>query len=149
LLSRVLRERIISSVQAALIAAAGTTGAVVGIGLREGVPWRPFNALASSVLGARADGVWGFDPGVTLAGLALQLAAVLIVGFLFALAAPARGVGLVLAAAAVSAAAYGLTRLVAPFLLQPALATGLTPPQLGLVCIVLAASLAVGTRLAR
>jgi hypothetical protein len=145
----VLRERIISSAQAALIATAGTTGAVAGIGLRDGVPSRPFNALASLVLGERAEGVWGFDPGVTLTGLALQFVAVLVVGFLFAFAAPFRAFGLLLAAVVVSIAAYAVTRLAAPFLLQPALSIGLTPAQLGLVCVVLAVSLAAGTRLAR
>jgi hypothetical protein len=149
LLSRVLRERIISSAQAALIAVAGTVGAVAGIGLRDGVPSRPFNAFASAVLGARADGVWGFDPRVTLAGMLLLAIAVLVIGFLFALTVPARGAGLLLAAGVVSIAAYALTRLVASSVMQPALSTGLTAPQLGLVCVVLAISLAAGTRLAR
>jgi hypothetical protein len=145
----VLRERIISSAQAALIAAAGTLGAVAGIGLRDGVPSRPFNAFASVLLGARADGVWGFDLRVTLPGILLQLTAVFVLGFLFALMAPVRGVGLLLGAAAVSVAAYALTRVAVPFVLQPVLSTGLTSPQLGLVCVVLAVSLAAGTRLAR
>lgn len=144
-----LRERIISSAQAALIAVAGTVGAVAGIGLRDGVPSRPFNAFASALLGARADGVWGFDARVTLAGIGLLATTVFVIAFVFAVMVPARGIALLLAAAVVSAAAYGLTRLAIPFVLQPALSTGLTAPQLGLVCVVLAVSLAAGTRLAR
>ena len=48
-------------------------GMLLGFGRRYGTPWRPLNAAAHTVLGMRADDVWGFKSDVTLVGGAVVL----------------------------------------------------------------------------
>jgi hypothetical protein len=138
-----------AGVRAGVVVAAATAGSLLGFGLREGTPARPFNAVAALVLGARAEGVWGFDPAVTGAGVLVLALAAIAWGALFAIvAAPLRGVRL--AAAALLSAALILGALAA------VTSTGrfghgavIGLPQLGVTLLVGAAALVVGMRLAR
>ena len=52
-----------------MVAASATAGAVLRVGIRDGTPARPFNAIASVVVGAWAAQTWGFA-AVTLVGVA-------------------------------------------------------------------------------
>ena len=51
------------------MAASATAGALLRAGIRDGTPARPFNAIASVIVGAGAAQTWGFG-GVTLVGVA-------------------------------------------------------------------------------
>ena len=55
------------------ITAATVTGMLLGLGRRYSTLWRPLNAAAHTVLGSRADGVWGFQFVVTLTGVGVVL----------------------------------------------------------------------------
>lgn len=66
--------------RAGAIAAAAVTGAMLGFGLRAGIPARPFNAAAALLLGNRARGVWGFVASVSVTGELVVVAACVIVG---------------------------------------------------------------------
>ena len=56
-----------------------------GLGRRYSTLWRPLNAAAHTVLGARADGVWGYQPDVTPVGCAVVLVVSVVAGFVIAL----------------------------------------------------------------
>ncbi len=79
----VRRDWIGAGLGAGMLAAAATVGALVGAGIRVGTPARPLNAIAAVLLGQNAQGTWGFT-AVTAAGLALHLAATLLLALLFA-----------------------------------------------------------------
>lgn len=55
------------------VAAASSLGMLLGTGRRYSTLWRPLNAAAHTVLGMRADDVWGFQSDVTLVGVAVVL----------------------------------------------------------------------------
>ena len=61
------------AVAAAVITAATSLGMLLGLGRRYSTLWRPLNAVAHTVLGTRADGVWGYQSDVTLTGCAVVL----------------------------------------------------------------------------
>ena len=46
---------------------------LLGLGRRYSTLWRPLNAAAHTVLGTRADGVWGYQADVTLTGVGVVL----------------------------------------------------------------------------
>jgi hypothetical protein len=80
---------------------------LLGFGRREGTLWRPLNAAAHTLLGGHADGVWGYQTDVTLAGVGVVLVVSLVAGLLVAgLASPHRVSHLVMAAAGVSLTGY-------------------------------------------
>jgi hypothetical protein len=60
-------------IEAGLVASSAVLGLLIGIGRRAGTALRPLNATAYTLLGTRADGVWGFDPIVTLTGVLVVL----------------------------------------------------------------------------
>ena len=94
-------------IAAGLVAAAAATGLLVGIGRRAGTALRPLNATASSLLDARADGVWGFDPIVTIVGVLVVLAVSVLAGIVVAWLSPSfRTLRVVLAAVGVALAGY-------------------------------------------
>ena len=62
-----------SALAAGAVCAAAVLGVLVGMGRRSGAPWRPVNAVAHMLLGARADDVWGFAADVTLVGVGVVL----------------------------------------------------------------------------
>ena len=55
------------------VASAATLGTLFGLGRRHSTLLRPLNAAAHTLLGARADDVWSFQPDVTPAGVAVVL----------------------------------------------------------------------------
>lgn len=130
------------------MAAAATTGALLGFGLRQGMPARPFNVAASVILGDAAAGSWGFHRLATPVGFALHVIAVLALGiaaaFLVARARRLRSVG---ASVIVSVAAAILH--IALLGRDAGSARALTNPQLIVVYLLLSMGLVVGMRLAR
>ena len=92
---------------AGLVAAAAVTGLLVGVGRRAGTALRPLNATAYTLLGTRADGVWGFDPIVTVVGVVVVLAVGALAGIVVARLSPSfRTLRVVLAAAGVALLGY-------------------------------------------
>lgn len=133
-----------------MIAAAATAGALVAFGLRQGTPARPFNAVAEMLLGARAEGVWGFDAPVTLSGIAVHVVATVVWGVLFALVASGwRGARLWAGAAAFAAVVYVMDFVLLPGRLRPAFGDMMAPGQLLFLYATLAIALGVGMRLAK
>lgn len=61
----------IHGIRAGVVGAAAATGALLAFGLREGMPARPFNAIAALVFGNGARSVWGFDVRVSTTGILL------------------------------------------------------------------------------
>ena len=66
------------------MAAAASVGMLLGTGRRYSTMWRPLNAAAHTVLGVRADDVWGFQPDVTLMGCAVVLVVSAVAGVVIA-----------------------------------------------------------------
>jgi hypothetical protein len=92
---------------AGIVVAAALHGFLVGIGHRAGTAWRPLNAAAHTLIGARADGVWDFDPSVTPVGGLVVLAMSVLAGFAVArIASSFRRMHVVAAAAGVSFVGY-------------------------------------------
>ncbi|HET9013440.1 MAG TPA: hypothetical protein VFN38_16570 [Gemmatimonadaceae bacterium] len=73
---------------AGVVAGAAALGLLIGIGRRAGTAWRPVNAAAHGILGARADDVWSFDGSVTPAGGLVVLVMGVVAGFVVARIAP-------------------------------------------------------------
>lgn len=131
------------------LAASATAGALAGFGIRLGTPSRPFNAVARLVLGERADGVWGFDPRVTTAGLLVHVTVMLVWGLLcMRLAQTRRGLARAAVAVVVALAALAIDLLVVERLLHAGVSGVLTSAQVVAVHLVLAVALVVGMRLA-
>ena len=79
----------------------------MGIGRRAGTALRPLNATAYSLLGTRADGVWGFDPIVTVVGVVVVLVVSALAGMVVARLSPSfRTLRVVPAAAGVALVGY-------------------------------------------
>jgi hypothetical protein len=133
---------------AGTVAAAGLVGLLIGLGRRVGTAWRPINAAAHTILGARADGIWDFDPGVTPMGVAVVLVMSAAGGILVArIASSSRYVHVVLAAAGVSLAGY-LLHLHVAARSPGGLAALLTVGELRALYVTLALSWVAGMRFA-
>jgi len=92
-----------------LVAAAAVLGLLIGIGRRAGTALRPLNATAYTLLGTRADGVWGFDAVVTLTGVLVVLVVGALAGMIVArLARSYRTFRVVVAATGVALVGYFL-----------------------------------------
>lgn len=76
--------RITRALGASAITAGTILGMLLGLGRRYSTVWRPLNAAAHTLLGARADDVWGFQFDVTLAGCAVVLVMSAMTGFVIA-----------------------------------------------------------------
>jgi len=134
---------------AGAVATAATGGALLGFGLRQGTPARPFNALAALVLGDRATGIWGFHSVVTVTGLLVHVAVTLGWGLLFArLARGMRGTRLAASALLAALVALVVDGFVAGRVLGVDVSGALAPAQVVAVHLVLGVALAVGMRLA-
>jgi hypothetical protein len=70
------------------IAAAALMGVLLGMGRRAGTAFRPLNATAHTLLGTRADDVWGFDGVVTIVGVLVVLALCAMTGVVIAWLSP-------------------------------------------------------------
>jgi hypothetical protein len=92
---------------AGLVASAAVLGLLIGIGRRAGTALRPLNATAYTLLGTRADGVWGFDAVVTLTGVVVVLVVSALAGMIVArLARSFRTFRVVVAGAGVALVGY-------------------------------------------
>jgi hypothetical protein len=92
---------------AGLVASAAVLGLLIGIGRRAGTALRPLNATAYTLLGTRADGVWGFDAVVTLTGVVVVLVVSALAGIIVArLARSFRTFRVFVAAAGVALVGY-------------------------------------------
>jgi hypothetical protein len=132
-----------------MVAAAATIGAVIGLGLRHGLALRPFMSTGHSLMDA-----FGFDvasdPATTMVGLAAVAIAVVVLGICFTLvAAPLRGVGLLLTATAFAALGWAVCAYVVPSVLTLRSGAVLGTAQRVFVCGMLALALVAGMRLAR
>ncbi len=78
------RLRLALGLTTGFVAASATAGALIGFGLRFGTPARPFNAISSIVLGARAQGEWAFALVPTVVGVILHIAFSLACGVIYA-----------------------------------------------------------------
>jgi hypothetical protein len=132
-----------------VVAAAATAGTLLGFGIRQGTPARPFNAVAAVVLGDRAPGIWGFHSVVTVVGVIVLLAVTLGWGMLFArLAGGMRGWRLVGMALVVAMAALALDVLLVSRVRGADVSDVFAPAQIVALHIVLGTALGVGMRLA-
>lgn len=68
------RDELRSGATAGVLAAGATSGALIALGRRTGTVARPFNVVASHLLGPRAADSFGFVPGITLTGVAVHVA---------------------------------------------------------------------------
>jgi hypothetical protein len=117
--------------------------------MQQGTPARPFNAVASLVLGDRADRIWGFHPVVTVVGVVVHVALAFGWGVLFArLAGGMRGLRLAGAAFGLAAAALAVDVLIVTRLLGADVSDVLAPAQVIALHGVLGIALGVGMRLA-
>ena len=71
-----------------VVAAASLIGVLVGVGRRTGTAFRPLNATAHTLLGTRADDVWGFNSVVTIVGVLVVLVLSAMTGVVVARLAP-------------------------------------------------------------
>ena len=138
-------------IAAGLVAAAAIMGLLVGIGRRSGTAFRPLNATAYTVIGTRADGVWGFVWSVghvTILGVLVVLAMSVVAGILVAWLSPSqRALRELLAASAVAVVGYFLhVHVVAR--IDGGLSALLSLGELRALYITLASALVVGMRLA-
>ena len=132
---------IVTGIRVGMVAAAATIGAVIGLGLRHGLALRPMNALGFDLAS---------DPATTMVGLAVVAIAVVVLGVCFTLvAAPLRGVGLLLTATAFAAMGWAVCAYVVPSILTLGSGAVLGTAQRVFVCGMLALALVAGMRLAR
>jgi hypothetical protein len=132
-----------------MVAAAATIGAVIGLGLRHGLALRPFMSAGRGLIGALGLDVTS-DPARAVIGLAFVALAIIVLGVCFTLvAAPLRGVELLLTAIAFGAIGWAVSVYVVPSILVLASGTVLGTAQRVFVCAMLAVALVVGMRLAR
>jgi hypothetical protein len=131
------------------LAAAATAGALLGFGVQQGTPARPFNAIASLLLGDRAGSIWGFHLVVTVVGMLIQVGLSLGWGLLFArLVGGMRGFRLAGSALLVATVAMTVHVILATRVLGAHLSGVLAPAQVIALHLVLGIALAVGMRLA-
>ena len=130
------------------MAAAATLGVLIGFGSVRGAALRPLNGIAHTVFGTRAYLMHGFDPAVTLAALVIHVASVVAWGVIFALlAGRLRGARLIAAALLYAAAVALVDRLLVPPTLVPGFNQALTHGEIATIYVILAVSLAAGSRL--
>jgi hypothetical protein len=138
---------IITGLASGSVAAATTAGALVAFGIRLQTPARAFNVIAGHVVGARADGVWGFVAGVTPWGVIVHAVVLLGWGFLFAALVHLTRLRPVAAALLVSVVALAATWLAA-WSTGRGLATEVPLGDILVQHLLLAIALVVGMRLA-
>jgi hypothetical protein len=128
-----------------VVGGAAVTGLLLGIGHRAGTAWRPLNAAAHAVLGAQADGLWGFHGSVTPVGLLVVLTMSVVAGFAVALLARStRRTFVVVAAVGVALAGY-LFHIHVAARGSGGLAALLSPGELRAVYLGLAAAIVAAT----
>lgn len=131
------------------LAAAATGGTLLGFGIQQGTPARPFNAVAGLLLGDRAPSIWGFHSVVTVVGVMVLVAFTLGWGLLFArLTGAMRGWRLAGMALVVATVALALDVLLVTRVRGANVSDVLAPAQIVALHAVLGIALGVGMRLA-
>jgi hypothetical protein len=134
---------------AGVVSFAAVTGLLLGIGRRAGTPSRPLNAAAQLLIGARADGVWNFQSGVTPMGCLVVLVLSMMAGFVAACVTVSRRTPYVfLTSACVAVAGYFIHLHVVAARSPGGLAALLSVGELRALYVTLAVALALGIRLA-
>lgn len=141
-------SRVVAAV-VGLLAAAASVGAMLGFGVRAGVPSRGFNAIAAVVVGDAARGVWGWDGWVTPVGISVLALVMFAWGVSYvALARRARGWWAIVPAVVVGGVAWGVATLAVSRRLPGDPLGVLGPGQLAGLHLVLAVTLVAGMRFA-
>jgi hypothetical protein len=143
------QSRTAAGIRVGIVAAAATIGALIGLGLRHGLALRPFVSTGLAVLGViGVSGVGGVVP--VIVGLVLVAAAIIVLGVCFTIvAAPLRGLPLLLVACVFGAIGWAVSRYVVPSILASSVGAQLGTAQQVFVCALLALGLVAGMRLAR
>lgn len=150
ILPAVLRERVREGIQAGIVAAAATLGVLVGFGAAHGAWLQPVNAVAHLVVGSRAFLIDDFAPVVTLLGLLVHVASIVLWAVVFSLlAGRLRGWRLGAAAAAFAGAAYVVDQRLTPARLAPGFERSLSGLETAAIYVVFAVALGLGVRFAR
>lgn len=138
-----------AGVRVGSVAAAATIGAVIGLGMRHGLAFRPFLSGGRALLE-----MFGAQPPrsdiATIVGIATVASAVIVLGVCFTIvAAPLRGVRLLAAAVVFGAIGFALYAYVVPSVLASSSGIVLGTAQRVFIFALLAAGLVAGMRLAR
>ena len=145
-----LRERLSEGIRTGVVAAAATIGVLIGFGIARGAPLRPLNSIAHAAFGTRAYLMEGFDPVLTSVAVTVHLLSIVLWGIIFALvAARLRGAALLLGSLVLAVVAYIVDQLLISERLKPGFETALSTPEITVVYLVLALSLALGLHAAR
>lgn len=153
-----LKARIIQGARAGVVGAAAGTGALLSFGLRDGMPARPFNAVAAAVAGHDARSVWGFDPRLSIAGVLLLLAGCVLASLILSVvvdamtaraARPRVGLTMFLLALPIGLIGVALVARYAPDFVGPQPFGAMTMTQAMLVTVLISGGFASGMRLAR
>jgi hypothetical protein len=158
LFSRVMNSRVIRGMRAGVVGAAAAMGALLAFGLREGMPSRPFNAVAALLLGGSARSVWGFDLRVTATGVMLLLVGCVLTSLILTALAdamtaraarPRLAITTFVLTMAIGLIAVALVARHAPDFVGPQPIGAMTMSQAVVVTVLISAGFASGMRLAR
>ena len=142
-------ERLSSGIRVGTLAAATSAGVLVGLGMRHGAAFAPFEILGRS-FAARFAGIVPAAPLATVLGVVLHVLWMMLWGMCFALfAARLRGGALLTAAVLFAGFIGALGATVAPGALGAGAVASLTVAQTVFLLALLALTLAAGMRFAR
>jgi hypothetical protein len=141
-------SRIATGVRVGAVAAAATIGAVIGLGLRHGLALRPFTAAGRALL--EKLGMVGSPSASAVLGVSMVACAIIVLGVCFTVvAAPLRGLALLVAAIGFGAIAWSVSAFVVPSILAWSTGAVLGSAQRLFIFSMLTIALVVGMRLAR
>jgi hypothetical protein len=141
------RDELSSGAAVGILAAASTSGALIALGKRTGTVVRPFNVIASHLLGPRAADSFGFVSRITLPGVAVHVVVTTLLGVVI-LAIVRRRLAPVWVASAAGSMLCCLVSIGIARRGSPSLAQLFSVGDLAVYFVVLALSLAVGIRFA-
>jgi len=138
-----------AGIRVGAVAAATTVGAVIGLGLRHGLALRPFTSAGVALFDRLGVPIMS-SSAATIAGIALVTAAIILLGVCFTIvAAPLRGLRLLLSASMFAAVGWGVSLYVVRSVLVLSDGTVLGSAQRVFIFAMLALALVAGMRLAR
>ena len=138
-----------AGLQAGLIAAAATGGALLAFGMGLDKPSLPFTLASHVLLGERASAPGTLQPLLTAAGVLVHVGAIVIWGLLYAWLAAGRPWRVAIPIAVLfGAVVFLLNTRIFPKALRPGYESVLSDAHMIFLHVALALTLAVGTRLA-
>ena len=138
-----------AGLQAGLIAASATGGALLAFGMGLDRPWLPFNLASHILLGGRALFAVDMHPLVTPLGVAVHVTAILIWGVMYAWLAAGRPWRVSIPLAFLfGALVFLLNTRIFPSGLRPGYESVLSDAQMIFLHLALATALLIGTRFA-